>query len=407
MENKKSKWSIFLNTIIDILFIPILLLALVASVLMFSAKKQNEVPSLFGYSSVVVLTNSMKPDFEPGDYAMVKAVNTDTLEVGDIIAFYAYYKEQINADDILRSGEVSATPKENATNIPTTFLSFFGGGMTTLDKQEAIEKGSKVLFHRIIFIHVDNKGDRFFVTKGDNNLTADTYAIHESMVVGKYEPDKQGLASVFRFAGSSKGIVLLVILPSGIMLLLLSQSIIDQIVKLKQEKLKNQKKMEEAQQAYKQLGEEDAKTGLSGATLTSDKQTVDAQKSAKPKVEPVAQKVVRPVENLQAKQNAVNTQKPQTQANKIEKPVAEQKPTATVVTPVAPKVEPKVAPKVAPTPKVAPKPATPVAPKVAPKPVATPKAPAKPPVAPKVAPAKPPVAPKPTAPAKPPVPPKK
>ena len=48
----------------NILFVPFFLLILLCSILMFSAKSNNEVPSLFGYSAVKILSGSMTPEFK-------------------------------------------------------------------------------------------------------------------------------------------------------------------------------------------------------------------------------------------------------------------------------------------------------------------------------------------------------
>lgn len=334
---KKSKWSIFINTLIDILFIPILVLALLSSALMFTAKRQNEVPSLFGYSSVVILSGSMRPDFNKGDYALVKSVDTNSLAVGDIIAFYAYYKEKVVADDLVASGLDSAQPKENTTNIPTTVLSFLGGGADSLDKQEAIEKGSLVLFHRITYIHeVYEEGEyhRFFVTKGDSNGALDRYAIHDSMVIGKYVSGGQGIANVFKFVGSPNGIVLLVLLPCGILLLLLSQSMIDQIIKLKEEKALNEKKVIEASGVYREAmldASEQRKANSEDkdkeeTKSTENKQKVEEEKPTENKVEESSEKVISKEEGEKPKTDemAKKESKPTVPKAEIKKDEAKQ-----------------------------------------------------------------------------------
>ena len=81
-----------LDIITNVLIVPVLLIGLFCSILMFSAKQHNGVPSLFGYSAVRILTGSMhtseQPEFAEGNVVLVKKVNPETLKVGDIIAFY-------------------------------------------------------------------------------------------------------------------------------------------------------------------------------------------------------------------------------------------------------------------------------------------------------------------------------
>ena len=46
--------------------------------------------SLFGFRPFIVLSNSMSPDyFDAGDLIFSKKVNTDNIEVGDVITFQA------------------------------------------------------------------------------------------------------------------------------------------------------------------------------------------------------------------------------------------------------------------------------------------------------------------------------
>lgn len=253
---KQSKLSTFVNIMIDILFVPVVILALFSSVLMFNAKKHNQMPSLFGYSSVVILSSSMEPSFKPGDNVLAKAVDTDTLKVGDVIAFYAYYKEKITPANL----EQNSQPATSTTggNIPTTLLSFLGGGASNYDQEEAASHASKVLFHQIVKIYevVEDDGisHRYFVTQGTNASTPDTYAIKDTMVVGKYI-DAPLVANVFRFAGSPVGIAVLVVIPCGLMLLLMSRSIIDQVAKHKEEQRKNEEQTKQAAMYYNESEE--------------------------------------------------------------------------------------------------------------------------------------------------------
>ena len=76
---KVVEWSV-------ILFIVGCLLTLVAQ------RMVGETPSLFGYTSYTVLTNSMEPTYNVGDVVIckrIKEVTKDDLEVGDVISFIA------------------------------------------------------------------------------------------------------------------------------------------------------------------------------------------------------------------------------------------------------------------------------------------------------------------------------
>ena len=88
-EKNKSKLSKVLSIIVDIFFIPTIVLALICVVIMFAAKSNNKVPSVFGVSIVTVLSNSMEDKFYKNDVLLIKSVNVDEISVGDDVAFYA------------------------------------------------------------------------------------------------------------------------------------------------------------------------------------------------------------------------------------------------------------------------------------------------------------------------------
>ena len=67
------------------IFFPFIFIILLCSIMMYISKTNRQVPSLFGYSVVTVLTGSMEPDFSPGDTVIVKATRVGDLKVGDVI----------------------------------------------------------------------------------------------------------------------------------------------------------------------------------------------------------------------------------------------------------------------------------------------------------------------------------
>lgn len=380
---KQSKLSVFVNTLINILFIPVVILGLFSSILMFNAKQHNQMPSLFGYSSVVILTTSMEPDFKQGSNVLVKAVDTDSLVIGDVIAFYAYYKEKITPDDLAQYSQ-PASPS-NPSNIPTTLLSFLGGGVSNYDQQEAANQASKVLFHEIVKIYNvledDGTYSRFFVTKGRNNPNPDQYAIKDSMVVGQYV-EASLVANVFRFAGSPIGVALLVIIPCGLLLLLMSRSIIEQVAKYKEEKRKNEEQTKQMAAQYdKEFEETKKEENKNKVDIKIDRPEIKEESQAQKEKENSPQIEEKKVEEKPLEKKPVEEPKVE------QKPVEESKADKKISAPKAP-AKPKTPPK-APTKSEtvkqaeskndkAPKaPAKPSAPKAPAKPSA-PKAPAKP-----------------------------
>ena len=251
----RKKFFDILDIITNVLIVPVLLIGLFCSILMFSAKQHNGVPSLFGYSAVRILTGSMntseQPEFAEGNVVLVKKVNPETLMVGDIIAFYKYVAPE--DEETIQTFASAST-----LNVDLDFSDYVGG--TT---NEASSSGSDVIFHRIVDIEPYYNPDTgelehyFFETKGDNNQDSDSYIdsdgvsqpalIRDDFVVGVYTPSSGFVTGLFSFCASTTGIVCLVLLPAGIILVMVSISLVEQIKSASNEKKENRKKLIETE----------------------------------------------------------------------------------------------------------------------------------------------------------------
>ncbi len=138
MENEKSKvWyqkiSNIIFVVICLLLVPILIMNLY--IMVQSKINKDKVPNVFGYKPFIVLSNSMETKIHKGDLVLTKMVNPKTLKKEDVIAF------------------------RDAENTVTT--------------------------HRIIDI-VEEDGEKYFITKGDNNSAQDKNLVEFSDVEGLY-----------------------------------------------------------------------------------------------------------------------------------------------------------------------------------------------------------------------------
>ena len=115
---KTEIMGLILKIVFLIIVIPIILMSII--VMIKANKYPDKIPDIFGYKPMIVLSGSMETAIYTGDLVFVKIVDTDKLNVGDVIAF------------------------RNEVDTVTT--------------------------HRIINI-VDKNGKRYFETKGDNNNT--------------------------------------------------------------------------------------------------------------------------------------------------------------------------------------------------------------------------------------------
>lgn len=100
----------------------------------------GQVPNLFGYHFLRVISTSMTPVINEGECIIVKSIAADQLKVGDIITFH------------------SEDP-------------YIYGYLNT---------------HRIVSIETDENGKSVFHTKGDANSGEDVYTVKENSIIGKY-----------------------------------------------------------------------------------------------------------------------------------------------------------------------------------------------------------------------------
>ncbi len=339
MERKK----IFdiLDIISLVLIIPVLVLGIFCSLLMFSAKQNNGVPSMFGYSVVTIdedIASEEHPDFTSGTKVLTRSVNAESLTIGDYISFYEY--------------------------------------VPTVDGEEA--EPSDIKFRRIIEVYeqVDEETNAvtYFYSTGDVEGNRDEYTdsegatriayISSDYVIGIYSQTGGFLVNLYSFCASTTGVICLVVLPAAVVLALAAVSLVEQIVRSSKEKKENRKRLIESEKLLQ--GEALATAG-----------NMNLNSNVPPKAPAGA---VPPKAPQAASTNAVPPKAPP--------PTPPKAPENKAATPSKPAAAPKAAPPVkAEAPKAAKTTAKAEAPKAA---KTTAKAaPAKPAAAPKAAPAKP------------------
>lgn len=123
-DKSVGKKRVSAGTVVGIILCVILVPILIANVAMIiqSESHPDRVPGVFGYSPMIVLSDSMEPKIMEGDLIFIKAAQPDQIQTGDIISFF----------------DVS-----------------MGDG--------------KITTHRVLKIEQDEKGQPVFTTGGDNN----------------------------------------------------------------------------------------------------------------------------------------------------------------------------------------------------------------------------------------------
>ena len=85
-ELKKTEiMGLIFKIVFLIIVIPIILMSII--VMIKANKYPDKIPDIFGYKPMIVLSGSMETAIYTGDLVFVKIVDTDKLNVGDVIAF--------------------------------------------------------------------------------------------------------------------------------------------------------------------------------------------------------------------------------------------------------------------------------------------------------------------------------
>lgn len=155
--------------IVDIIIAILVVLSIIISISSFTAKANNGVPDLFGYSPFSVKTNSMQPTLNAGDYIFVEECDSENLKVGDIVTYY-----------------------------------------TIIDGTRTINT------HRIVDVY-NHDGVIEYRTQGDNKETnpePDELLLAPADVIGKYNNVKIPVfGSVIDFLSTQMGFFIVILLP--------------------------------------------------------------------------------------------------------------------------------------------------------------------------------------------------
>lgn len=165
----------------------ILILALIITILTFSADRNNGVSSLFGFIPMTVESDSMAPTFEKDDLIIDREIDDiNTLQTDDVITFWT----------IINGQKVKNT-------------------------------------HRIVEVKNVN-GNISFITKGDNNDIRDSLEVYPADIIGVWNGLKiGGFGKVMNFLRMPTGFCICVIVPLLLFFLFELYKLIVVIVEIK------------------------------------------------------------------------------------------------------------------------------------------------------------------------------
>lgn len=163
-----------IGTILCIILIPMLVIN--CTLIFRSYTNKDAVPMVGGIFPMIILTDSMEPEFSSGDLIICKNAKAEDVKEGDIICFY-------DPD---------------------------GNGTTTVT-------------HRVKAITKDDDGNLAWETKGDANNTEDAKIVPAENLVGIYQRNIPGIGNIAIFIQTTQGLIICVICP---IILLLAYDII-------------------------------------------------------------------------------------------------------------------------------------------------------------------------------------
>ena len=264
-----------------------LIFALLITLVVFSAEKNNGVSNIFGYMPMTVESDSMSPTFKKGDLILVKEISdVNSLKVDDVITFWT----------IIDGKRVKNT-------------------------------------HRIVEVK-DNDGVRSYVTRGDNNSADDDIPVSTGDIIGKWTKMRMpGFGKVLDFHRKKKGFFICIIIPMAIFFLFELYKFIATLIEVKkpeteeidEEEIKR-RAIEEYLAEQKKNGGDAAAAAGNAAEAVQDKAAETVEKAAdtvKEKVSETAENTAETVKEAVTETAAKAEETAQAAAETVENAAAE------------------------------------------------------------------------------------
>lgn len=206
-----NQWVKITSAILNVITIAVVAVCFLLVFVTLSCRLQGVNPSFAGYSQFKISSGSMvKSGFNVGDNIVVRSVDTETLKVGDKIAFYV----SSDSSKQFKKSECELVEETPETEYQVSFAKFFG--IQSKEVVSAAKSNSKLVFHEIIEVYKNSEtGEYWFKTKGTSNPQADSWTVAENMVIGIYDGSKVAVfvTKILTALTSSKVLVMLAILP--------------------------------------------------------------------------------------------------------------------------------------------------------------------------------------------------
>lgn len=170
-QQKERKFNI--PTILGIVFCVILIPILISNLILIIKGYTNpgEIPGYGKTKPLIVLTDSMEPTIKSGDLILIKVIDFDDVEEGDIISFFESAKER-----------------------------------------------TSTVTHRVKTIIYDDNGNKVeFITKGDANNIEDGDRVTKDIFIGVYKSRIPLLGKIAIFLKTTPGLIVAILVPLGLL----------------------------------------------------------------------------------------------------------------------------------------------------------------------------------------------
>ena len=156
------------------LFIVLILILYNVILVGISSINKDNSWSIFGYKAFIITSESMQPNINVGDVIITKNISQDEIKIEEIITFR-------------RNEELTTT-------------------------------------HRVVDIKDDDKGNKQFITKGDNNKTGDEESVAYNQIEGKVVLRIPYLGNLINFLEDNIVILIIILILLIILLIYISNN---------------------------------------------------------------------------------------------------------------------------------------------------------------------------------------
>ena len=201
-----DKVSLIVGIILCAILIPILIFNCVSIITSFAT---NKPPSAFGNTLLYVSTGSMEPLFMKGDVIIVKSVDPDTIEEGDVISYFENGAKVPTTHRVIKIEEVDGRRYATTAgdwNVSKDYETALADCETDEERAELEAKIEK---------KTDENAEDYSYIVFEGHADTSPVSLDKDTVIGKYTYQKapKAIITVTEFMKSVWGWILFVIIP--------------------------------------------------------------------------------------------------------------------------------------------------------------------------------------------------